>query len=137
MRIHHLIAVSLALAVAVAGAVCFAREGAKQKQIYNETADAHAEIKEALEKARADHKRVIVVFWQAGADSELAAGPVPAADFGQEPAKPQGAQHVFGIIRCRHRVLPRQIGNGRIQSRRSPGRKHVLISPAKRRAAVV
>jgi thioredoxin 1 len=63
MKIHHrLIAVSLALAVAAAGTLCFAREGAKQKQIYNETADAHAEIKEALEKARADHKRVIVVF---------------------------------------------------------------------------
>jgi thiol:disulfide interchange protein len=68
MKIHHrlitdrLIGVSLALAVAAASTLCFAREGAKQKQIYNETADAHAEIKEALEKARADHKRVIVVF---------------------------------------------------------------------------
>jgi thiol:disulfide interchange protein len=35
---------------------------AKQKQIYSETADARAEIREALEKARAEHKRVIVVF---------------------------------------------------------------------------
>ena len=32
------------------------------KQIYNETADARVEIKEALEKAQAGHKRVIVVF---------------------------------------------------------------------------
>src|ERR1700722_277771 len=63
MNIHQrMISVSLALAVVAAGAVSAARENARQKQIYNETADAHVEIKEALEKAKAEHKRVIVVF---------------------------------------------------------------------------
>ncbi len=63
MNIHQrMISVSLALAVVAAGAVSSARENARQKQIYNETADAHVEIKEALEKAKAEHKRVIVVF---------------------------------------------------------------------------
>jgi thioredoxin 1 len=32
------------------------------KQIYSESADAHAEIKEALERAKKQHKHVIVVF---------------------------------------------------------------------------
>ena len=34
----------------------------KTKEIYNEKADARIEIKEALQKATAEHKRVIVVF---------------------------------------------------------------------------
>jgi thiol:disulfide interchange protein len=56
---------SLALAVAVSG-VCFSQVAlqadSKKKVIYSESANAHAEIKEALEKATAEHKRVIVVF---------------------------------------------------------------------------
>ena len=60
---QQFLTLSLILAVAGASAVCFSQEAApKQKQIYSETADAHAEIKEALAKARAEHKRVIVVF---------------------------------------------------------------------------
>jgi len=53
---------SLAFAVVAASAVCFGQAASTKKQIYNETADAHAEIKEALKKAAAEHKRVIVVF---------------------------------------------------------------------------
>ena len=58
----RILILSLALAVAGASGVSFSQEVPKQKQIYSETADAHAEIKEALAKARAGHKRVIVVF---------------------------------------------------------------------------
>jgi thioredoxin 1 len=57
-----LITVSVMLAVAAGSAICSGQAAAQQKQIYNETADAHTEIKEALEKARGEHKRVIVVF---------------------------------------------------------------------------
>jgi thiol:disulfide interchange protein len=54
---------TLAMAMAVSGAVCAGQEApVSEKKIYNETADAHAEIKEALHKAHAEHKRVIVVF---------------------------------------------------------------------------
>ena len=53
---------TLAIAVASASAVSFGESGKKEKDIYNESADAHAEIKEALTKAAAEHKRVIVVF---------------------------------------------------------------------------
>jgi thiol:disulfide interchange protein len=53
--------VGLALAVMVTSTVCFG-QAAKEKEIYSETADAHVEIKEALKKAKAEHKRVIVVF---------------------------------------------------------------------------
>jgi thioredoxin 1 len=53
---------SLATAVAVTSGVCFSESAKKEKEIYNESVDAHAEIKEALEKATAEHKRVIVVF---------------------------------------------------------------------------
>lgn len=52
----------LMLAVAAASPLCAGQVPAAQKQIYSETADAHAEIKEALEKARAEHKRVIIMF---------------------------------------------------------------------------
>jgi thioredoxin 1 len=52
---------SLALAVAASG-VCFSQAAPKKKEIYSESADAHTEIKEALGKATAEHKRVIVVF---------------------------------------------------------------------------
>ena len=52
---------SLALAVASSG-VCFSQADPKKNVIYSESADAHAELKEALKKAAAEHKRVIVVF---------------------------------------------------------------------------
>ncbi len=53
---------TLVSAVAAASAVCFGQAAATTKEIYNEKADARAEIKEALKKARAEHKRVILVF---------------------------------------------------------------------------
>jgi thiol:disulfide interchange protein len=53
---------TLAIAVAAPSAICFSQAGKKEKNIYSESADAHAEIKEALQKATAEHKRVIVVF---------------------------------------------------------------------------
>src|SRR5271169_1942893 len=52
----------LVIAVAVTSGVCFSQSAKNEKEIYNESADAHAEIKEAREKATAEHKRVIVVF---------------------------------------------------------------------------
>ena len=56
--------ISLALALALVGAstVCFAQARPTQQKIYDEKANAHVEIKEALDKAKAEHKRVIVVF---------------------------------------------------------------------------
>jgi len=48
--------------MAVTSGVCFGQAAANKKEIYNESADAHAEIKEALAKATAEHKRVILVF---------------------------------------------------------------------------
>jgi thiol:disulfide interchange protein len=59
---RRILTASLAFAVAAMTGVCFSQTATKQKQIYSETADAHAEIKEASEKAKAEHKRVIVVF---------------------------------------------------------------------------
>jgi thioredoxin 1 len=59
---RSLLAASLMLAVVAASAIFSGHAAAQQKQIYDETANAHAEIKEALEEARAEHKRVIVVF---------------------------------------------------------------------------
>jgi thioredoxin 1 len=52
----------LAIAVGVPSAVGFSQSVKKEKDIYNESADARAEIKEALTKAAAEHKRVILVF---------------------------------------------------------------------------
>jgi len=52
---------SVAIAMALASAVCFS-QAVEEKNIYDEKADARAEIKEALEKATLEHKRVIVVF---------------------------------------------------------------------------
>lgn len=57
-----IVTLSLATAVATASGVCFGQATAKTKDIYSESADARAEIKEALAKATAEHKRVIVVF---------------------------------------------------------------------------
>ena len=51
----------VALALLTVG-VCRSQSSTKDKEIYDERADAHAEIKEALAKATAEHKRVIVVF---------------------------------------------------------------------------
>lgn len=63
MKLPRLIwTLTLAMAVAVPGAVCFGQAVKKEKEIYNERADARAEIKELLEKAIAENKRVIVVF---------------------------------------------------------------------------
>jgi thioredoxin 1 len=63
MKLYRLIwTLTLALAVAAPGAVCFSQAVKKEKEIYNEQADARAEIKEGLKKAAAEHKRVIVVF---------------------------------------------------------------------------
>ncbi|MGA2256958.1 MAG: thioredoxin family protein [Thermoguttaceae bacterium] len=59
---RRILMLALATAVAASSAVCFGQAVKQEKEIYNESADAHAEIKEALAKARAEHKRVIVVF---------------------------------------------------------------------------
>jgi thioredoxin 1 len=53
---------TLAIAVAAASVVCLSQAVKEDKDIYNEKANARAEIKETLEKARAEHKRVIVEF---------------------------------------------------------------------------
>jgi thioredoxin 1 len=56
---------SLAITVLAVDGVCASQtDNSKDdsKVIYNETIDAHVEIKEALAKATAEHKRVIVVF---------------------------------------------------------------------------
>lgn len=53
---------TLAIAVALANVASFGQAVREDKIIYNESADAHVEIKEALAKAAAGHKRVIVVF---------------------------------------------------------------------------
>jgi thioredoxin 1 len=52
----------LAIAVGVPIGAGFGESVKKEKDIYNESADAHAEIKEALARAAAEHKRIIVVF---------------------------------------------------------------------------
>jgi thiol:disulfide interchange protein len=59
---RRILMLALAAAVAASSAVCFGQSVKQEKDIYNEGADARAEIKEALAKARAEHKRVIVVF---------------------------------------------------------------------------
>jgi len=53
---------TLATVVVVSSAICFSQAAKKEKDIYDERADARAEIKEALKKAAAEQKRVIVVF---------------------------------------------------------------------------
>jgi len=59
---RRILTLSLAITVAAASAVCFSQAAKKEKDIYNELANARAEIKEAVAKAAAEHKRVIVVF---------------------------------------------------------------------------
>ncbi|MGB0115241.1 MAG: thioredoxin family protein [Terriglobales bacterium] len=63
MKLYRwIVTLTLATAMAAASAVCFGQSVKKEKEIYNESADARAEINEALEKATVEHKRVIVVF---------------------------------------------------------------------------
>ena len=59
---RRILTLGLAFAFAAGSGVCFSQAAPKKKEIYSESADAHAEIKDALEKATAEHKRVIVVF---------------------------------------------------------------------------
>ena len=59
---HRILTLRFALAVTVMSGICLGQAPPPaQKQIYDETADAHVELKDALKKARAEHKRVIVV----------------------------------------------------------------------------
>ena len=63
MTLYRLIStLALATVVAASSAICFSQAAKKEKDIYNERANARAEIKEALERAGAEHKRVIIVF---------------------------------------------------------------------------
>ncbi len=52
----------IAMVAVMTSGVCVGESIKKEKEIYNERADAHAEIKEALARAAAEHKRVIIVF---------------------------------------------------------------------------
>jgi thiol:disulfide interchange protein len=63
MKLYRwILTLSLTIALAAGAGVCFGQAAAKTKAIYNESANARVEIKEALHKATAGHKRVIVVF---------------------------------------------------------------------------
>lgn len=62
MNVWKWIVLSFALTVATMSGMSAGQAPATQKQIYDETADGRAELKEALKNARAEHKRVIVVF---------------------------------------------------------------------------
>ncbi len=57
-----MILLALVAAVIAIGPVCSAQERPAPRQIYDEKADAHVEIRDALAKAKGEHKRVIVVF---------------------------------------------------------------------------
>jgi thioredoxin 1 len=59
---RRVLTVGVVLAMTASIGVCFGQTSAAKKDIYSTTADARAEIKEALEKATTEHKRVIVVF---------------------------------------------------------------------------
>ena len=59
---RSILTLSLATTVVATSGACFSQAAAKTKEIYNESADARVEIKEALAKATAEHKRVILVF---------------------------------------------------------------------------
>jgi len=52
----------LTLALAAPSAVRIGHAAQHEKDIYSTSADARAEIREALEKAAAEHKRVMIVF---------------------------------------------------------------------------
>jgi thioredoxin 1 len=63
MKFHGWICtLTLAVALGAPGVVCSSQAAQHEKDIYSASADARSEIKEALEKAAAEHKRVIVVF---------------------------------------------------------------------------
>ena len=63
MKVYRrILTLSLTFAMAAASATCFGQMATAEKSIYDEKADAHAEVREALEKATAGHKRVILVF---------------------------------------------------------------------------
>jgi len=63
MKLHRrILTLAVATAIVASSAVCFGQPVKQGKEIYNESADARAEIREALAKATAEHKRVIVVF---------------------------------------------------------------------------
>ncbi len=63
MKVYRLTStLAFAAVVAASSVICFGQAAKKEKGIYNDRADARAEIKEALAKAAADHKRVILVF---------------------------------------------------------------------------
>ncbi len=57
-----MLTISLAAAMNAASGASFGQADRNEKEIYDVSANAHSEIKEALEKAAAGHKRVIVVF---------------------------------------------------------------------------
>jgi thioredoxin 1 len=60
MKLHRWIwMLTLTTVLAASSAICFSQV---VKGIYNESADARAEIRETLEKATVEHKRVIIVF---------------------------------------------------------------------------
>ncbi len=63
MKLYRLTStLALAAVVAASSVICCSQVTKKEKEIYNDRADARAEIREALEKATVGHKRVIVVF---------------------------------------------------------------------------
>jgi thioredoxin 1 len=63
MKFSRLIwTLTLAVMLATSSAICLGQSVTKEKRIYDESADARAEIREALRKAGAGHKRVILVF---------------------------------------------------------------------------
>jgi len=59
---QRILTLTFSFALAATAGLSVGQTPSAQKQIYNETANAQIEIKEALHKARAEHKRVIVVF---------------------------------------------------------------------------
>jgi thioredoxin 1 len=59
--LHRILTLTILLVTSL-GAVCVGQAAPAQKPIYDESADARGEIREALHKARVEHKRVIVVF---------------------------------------------------------------------------
>jgi thioredoxin 1 len=59
---RRILMLSLAMAMVAASTVCFSQAAKDETDIYNEKIDAHVEVKEALAKASAEHKRVILVF---------------------------------------------------------------------------
>jgi len=59
---RRILTLAVATAIVASSAVCFGQSVKQGKEIYNASADARAEIREALAKATAEHKRVIVVF---------------------------------------------------------------------------